>query len=59
MKTMRFGLQARFLLAMGVAALLVMAILALLLERQAAMQREVRTLSGNAIHSLLDRKSVV
>lgn len=54
MKTMRFGLQARFLLAMGVAALLVMAILALLLERQAAMQREVRTLSGNAIHSLFD-----
>ncbi|MBB6366388.1 diguanylate cyclase (GGDEF)-like protein [Xanthomonas sacchari] len=54
MKTMRFGLQARFLLAMGVAALLVMAILALLLERQAAMQHEVRTLSGNAIHDLFD-----
>ncbi|KLD73800.1 EAL domain-containing protein [Xanthomonas hyacinthi] len=55
MKTLRFGLQARFLLAMGVAALLIMAILALLLERQAAMQNEVRTLSGNVIHGLFDR----
>ncbi|WP_369975781.1 putative bifunctional diguanylate cyclase/phosphodiesterase [Xanthomonas bundabergensis] len=55
MKTLRFGLQARFLLAMGVAALLIMAILALMLERQAAMQNEVRTLSGNVIHGLFDR----
>ncbi|UKE45960.1 putative bifunctional diguanylate cyclase/phosphodiesterase [Xanthomonas cerealis] len=55
MKRLRFGLQARFLLAMGVAALLIMAILALMLERQAAMQNEVRTLSGNVIHGLFDR----
>jgi diguanylate cyclase (GGDEF)-like protein len=55
MKTLRFGLQARFLLAMGVAALLIVAILALMLERQAAMQTEVHTLSANVIHGLFER----
>jgi diguanylate cyclase (GGDEF) domain len=54
MKKLHFGLQARFLLAMGVAAVLILAILALMLERQAAMQNEVRTLSGNVIHGLFD-----
>ncbi|MBN6152683.1 EAL domain-containing protein [Xanthomonas sp. AmX2] len=54
MNRVYFGLQARFLLAMGAAFLLIVAILGLLLERQAAMQREVRALSGSVIHNLFD-----
>jgi len=49
------GMQARFVLAMGGAMLVVVAILALLLARQAAMQRELRELSGEVIHELFDR----
>ena len=50
-----FGLQARFLLAMGLAFVLVSAILALLLERQATMQREVGAVSGNVVRGLFER----
>ncbi|HYG05818.1 MAG TPA: EAL domain-containing protein [Stenotrophomonas sp.] len=55
MSTIRFGLQARFLLIMGLAFALVVAILLLLLQRQTRMQAEVRTLSGSIIHDLFDR----
>ena len=55
MKWLGSGMQARFLLAMGGAMVVVVAILAVLLGRQAAMQSEVRTLSGGVIHELFDR----
>ena len=55
MRQWRYGLQARFLLAMGAALLLVIAILGVLLERQAAMQAEVRRQSGVVIHDLFER----
>jgi diguanylate cyclase (GGDEF)-like protein len=49
---LRFGLQARFLLAMGVALLMVLALLALLLQRQSAMQSEVDVLGREAMQSM-------
>lgn len=49
-----FGLQARFLLAMGLCLALLAAILVLLLQRQSSMQREVRALSGGIIHELFE-----
>jgi len=55
MSRVRFGLQARFLLVMGLAFALVLGILALLLQRQTHMQAEVRELSGSIIHDLFDR----
>ena len=55
MSRVRFGLQARFLLVMGLAFALVVAILLLLLQRQSQMQGEVRELSGSIIHDLFDR----
>ena len=55
MKRLGTGLQARFVLAMGGAMLVVVAILLVLLGRQAAMQREVVQLSGGVIHELFDR----
>jgi len=55
MKRLGSGLQARFVLAMGGAMLVVVAILLVLLGRQAAMQREVVQLSGGVIHELFDR----
>jgi HAMP domain-containing protein len=55
MKWLGSGMQARFLLAMGGAMVVVVAILAVLLGRQTAMQSEVRTLSGGVIHELFDR----
>ncbi|MCW4453904.1 EAL domain-containing protein [Flavobacterium sp. MXW15] len=55
MKMLGFGLQARFLLGMGAALLVVVSIVAMMLGRQAAMQREVRELSGSVIHDLFDR----
>ncbi len=55
MSRMRFGLQARFLIVMGLAFALVVAILVLLLQRQTRMQGEVRALSGAIIHDLFDR----
>ena len=55
MKRLGTGLQARFVLAMSGAMLVVVAILLVVLGRQAAMQREVVQLSGNVIHELFDR----
>ncbi|MEE7560667.1 hypothetical protein HH299_13860, partial [Xanthomonas sp. Kuri4-2] len=55
MSRVRFGLQARFLLVMALAFVLLTAIVALLLQRQAVVQREVRTLSGELLHDLFDR----
>lgn len=55
MKWLGSGMQARFLLAMGGAMVVVVAILAVLLGRQTAMQGEVRSLSGGVIHELFDR----
>ena len=37
--SLRFGLQARFLIAMAITLAVVLALLALLLQRQAMMQR--------------------
>ncbi len=50
--SLRFGLQARFLLAMGVALLMVLALLALLLQRQSTMQSEVDVLGREAMQSM-------
>ncbi|KAF1718335.1 hypothetical protein CSC74_05530 [Pseudoxanthomonas yeongjuensis] len=50
--SLRFGLQARFLLAMGVALLVVLALLALLLQRQSTMQSEVDVLGREAMQSM-------
>ncbi|RBF91140.1 hypothetical protein BRM83_09385, partial [Xanthomonas oryzae pv. oryzae] len=55
MTQLRFGLQARFLLVMALTLLLVGTILASLLQRQSAMQREVRGLSAQILHELFDR----
>lgn len=55
MKWLGSGMQARFLLAMGGAMLVVVAILAVMLGRQATMQDEVKSLSGGVIHELFDR----
>ena len=52
MKKLHFGLQARFLLAMGVALLVVLALLALLLQRQSTMQSEVDVLGREAMQSM-------
>ena len=49
---LRFGLQARFLLGMGVALLMVLALLALLLQRQSTMQSEVDVLAREAMQSM-------
>lgn len=54
MTRFRFGMQARFLLGMGLGFVLLAGILALLLQRQASMQREVRALSGGTIHELFE-----
>ena len=50
--SMRFGLQARFLLAMGIALLVVLSLLALLLQRQSVMQRQVDVLGREAMQSM-------
>lgn len=55
MKRLGSGMQVRFLLAMGGAMLVVIAILAVLLGRQAVAQRELVRLSGTVIHELFDR----
>ncbi|GAB2504954.1 EAL domain-containing protein [Pseudoxanthomonas sangjuensis] len=52
MKKPRFGLQARFLLAMLIATAVVCALLAVLLMRQAGMQREVGVLGRDAVHQM-------
>jgi len=55
MRLLGSGMQARFVLAMSGAMLVVIAIVAVVLGRQAAMQDEVKHLSGNVIHDLFDR----
>ena len=50
--TLRFGLQARYLLAMAAALLVVLALLALLLQRQSTMQSEVDVLGRQAMQSM-------
>jgi len=49
---LRFGLQARFLVAMGITLAVVFALIAVLLQRQAMMQREVDVLGREAMHSM-------
>lgn len=54
MKRPRFGLQARFLCVAGGAVLLVIAIVAVLLARQAAAQRELLQASGGVVSQVFD-----
>jgi diguanylate cyclase (GGDEF) domain len=51
---LRFGLQARFLLAMALVLLVVLVLLGLLLRQQQLVQRESQTISGAVIHSMVD-----
>ncbi len=55
MKRLRFGLQARFLLASGAALLVVTVIVALMLARQAAVQQEVLRNSVEVVSQVLDQ----
>ncbi len=55
MKRLRFGLQARFLCVAGGAVLVVLAIVAMLLARQAAAQRELLQASGSVVSQVFDR----
>lgn len=54
MSNMRFGLQARTIMVMGVTLLVVATIVSLLLARQNTLQREVRTLGAAVIGELYD-----
>lgn len=56
MKRIGLGLQARFLLAMAGALLVVGAIVALLLARQALNQREVLRVSGAVVSQVFDQR---
>ena len=49
---LRFGLQARFVVAMAITLALVFALLALLLQRQSTMQREVDVLGREAMQAM-------
>ena len=51
----RFGLQARFLLASGAALLVVLAIVSLMLVRQASAQREALRNSGEVLAQVFDQ----
>jgi diguanylate cyclase (GGDEF)-like protein len=53
-KSVRFGLQARFLAVMAVMLAVVAALLLLLLHRQTAMQQEVGELGRDAMHSVVE-----
>ena len=55
MKRARFGLQGHFLLASTLALLVVLAIVALLLQRQSALQRETDRASHAVIHELYEQ----
>ncbi|WP_313460965.1 EAL domain-containing protein [Stenotrophomonas sp.] len=55
MRPLGSGMQSRFVLAMGGAMVVVVAIVAVVLGRQASMQDEVKHLSGTVIHDLFDR----
>jgi len=50
---LRMGLQARFLVLMGVAMLVVLALVALLLNRQEQMRREVEGVSRQAMRTMV------
>jgi len=50
---LRMGLQARFLVLMGVAMLVVIALVALLLNRQEQMRREVEGVSRQAMRTMV------
>ncbi len=50
---LRFGLQARFLLAIALVLLVVLALLLILLQRQRSMQEESQALSRDAIHGMV------
>ncbi|MBU8976350.1 MULTISPECIES: EAL domain-containing protein [unclassified Lysobacter] len=50
---LRMGLQARFLVLMGVAMLVVLALVALLLNRQEQMRREVEGVSRQAMRTMI------
>jgi len=50
--SVRFGLQARFFVAMGLTLAVVFALIALLLQRQTTMQREVDVLGREAMQSM-------
>ena len=54
MKALRFGLQARFLAAMAVMLLVVIALVATLLHRQKVMQKEVAELGRDAMHGMVE-----
>jgi len=50
----RFGLQARFLVAMALMLGVVLLVLVLLLQRQQRIREETETLSRDAVHELVD-----
>ena len=52
MKGLRFGLQARFVVGMGLTLAVVFALLALVLQRQSMMQREVDVLGREAMQAM-------
>ena len=54
MKRLRFGLQARFLIAMAIMLVVVAALLATLLHRQKVMQAEVAELGRDAMHGMVE-----
>jgi diguanylate cyclase (GGDEF)-like protein len=54
MKALRFGLQARFLAAMAIMLLVVIALVATLLHRQKVMQKEVAELGRDAMHGMVE-----
>ena len=55
MKRTRFGLQGHFLLVSAVALAMVLAIVALLVQRQSALQRETDKASRDVIHELYEQ----
>ena len=55
MKRARFGLQGHFLLVSAVALAMVLAIVALLVQRQSALQRETDKASRDVIHELYEQ----
>ncbi|HSX65754.1 MAG TPA: hypothetical protein VLF15_13550, partial [Pseudoxanthomonas sp.] len=54
MRALRFGLQARFLAAMAIMLVVVIALLATLLQRQKMMQQEVADLGRDAMHGMVE-----
>ncbi|RYZ70792.1 MAG: hypothetical protein EOP91_12610, partial [Lysobacteraceae bacterium] len=52
MKPLRFGLQLRFLVGMAIAMAVVLALLALLLQRQSMMRQEVDVLGREAMQAM-------